>query len=225
MKYFDKVGSDITSNAQSIFDSFASVLPGVISAIIVILVGYFIAVTLKRVVTGLANKLKVNSLVSKTSIDEHLEDAGVKMNLAEFLGNVAKWIILIISLLVVVNIFDLDAIEGFIEKILGIFWKLIIALVVFGIAVYVARFTNSIAVAIAKYIKVKNTDLVATITSGVIYLTALLTILEIFEVNVIMDLITTIIQAAVYGIVIALGLAFGLGGQERAKEVIEKMKK
>ncbi|HIP21403.1 MAG TPA: hypothetical protein EYG72_00315 [Candidatus Pacebacteria bacterium] len=115
--------------------------------------------------------------------------------------------------------------EGFIEKILGTVGNIIVALFVFAITVYVARFTNTIAVAIAKYIDVKNTNLVAHITSGIIYLVGILMALQVLNEQVLTGLITNIIEALVYGVVIALGIAFGLGGQDKAKEYIDSLRK
>ena len=225
MDYINQISSDISANAQGIFDAFSGILPKLVSALIVVLIGYFLAIFLKKVVSSIAKKLKVDALVSETSLDEHLKEAGIKMNLSEFFGNVVKWIILIITLLVVVDIFNLTSVEGFIQKILGTVGNIIVALFVFAITVYVARFTNTIAVAIAKYIDVKNTNLVAHITSGIIYLVGILMALQVLNEQVLTGLITNIIEALVYGVVIALGIAFGLGGQDKAKEYIDNLRK
>jgi len=90
MDYINQISSDISANAQGIFDAFSGILPKLVSALIVVLIGYFLAIFLKKVVSSIAKKLKVDALVSETSLDEHLKEAGIKMNLSEFFGNVVK---------------------------------------------------------------------------------------------------------------------------------------
>lgn len=225
MEYLNNIGNGIAYSTESVFNSCVEYLPNIFAAIIVILIGYFMAIILEKMIIRVANTLKVNSLVSKTFIDKHLNEAGIKMKLSVFLGKIIKWIVLIIILLVVVNIFKLTSIELFINQLLVIVGRIITALIVFAITVYVARFTNAIAVAIAKYINVKNNNLIAQITSAVIYLVGILVILDILQIEVIKNLVTGIIQASVFGVVIAFSIAFGLGGRERAKNIIDNFKK
>ncbi len=225
MEYLNSIGNGIMSNGQEVYMALMNYLPKIITAIVIALVGYFIAKTLKKITISLSKKFKVDSLISKTNLDEELDDAGIKMKISSFLGDSVKWIVLIITLLIVVDIFKLSTVTDFLTNILGIIGNIIVALFIFAIAVYAARFAGAIAKAVAEYIDIKNTKLVSNLVKAIIYFFALFQILTVLNVEGVLNIIYTFVQAAFYGLALAMGIAFGFGGQEKAKEIIEKCKK
>jgi hypothetical protein len=120
---------------------------------------------------------------------------------------------------------SLSAVQVFLYEILSVIGRIIVALFVFAIAVYAARFTGAIAKAVASYIEIKNTKLVSDIVKGIIYFFALIQILIVLNVSGAVTIILSFLQAAFYGFALAMGIAFGLGGQDKAKEIVEKLKK
>jgi hypothetical protein len=90
MDYLNNIVDGVSTNGQVVYSAIVTYLPQFITAIVIALVGYFIAVTLKKITVKIAKKLKVDSIISKTNLDEQLEDAGVKMNISSFLGNAVK---------------------------------------------------------------------------------------------------------------------------------------
>ena len=207
------------------YNQLADIVPKLVSALIVILVGYFIAISLKKLIVKILRKLKINTWVSKTNLDEELQEAGIKMDLAEFFGNFAKWIVYIVVLLFVVDIFGLDKVNTFIENILDVIGNIILGLFIFIITVYVARFTETITGAVAKYIEFKNTELAKKIVAGIIYFIGLMFFIDTLNLEIFKEFIMTLITGITAGLSLAFGIAFGLGGQEKAKKVIEKLKK
>lgn len=225
MKKLNELGTGLLDSANGATAVFMGYLPKAITVIIAIIVGYIVAAVVKKIVVKIAKKLKLNELVSKTNTDEQLEKAGIKMDIPSFLGNLAKWIVILGTFMFITNSLQLTAVEVFLNNTLEVIGRIIIALVVFAVAVYAARFVEGIADSVSKYIKVSNSKLVGNIAAGIIYFMAVLVVLDVLQIEVIKNLVLDIVNSAVYGIVIALGIAFGLGGQEKAKEIIEKCKK
>ncbi len=219
------IKDQIMSNGHDVYNAIALYLPKFLVALVIALVGYFIAVTLDKWVVKIAKKLKLDSLISKTNLDEQLEDAGVKLKISKFLGTAVRWIILIITILIVADMYNLVVVQSFITGILGIIGKIIVALFVFAIAVYAARFAGSLGRAVAEYVEFGSPKLISDIIKGIIYFVAVIQILDILGAVQIIALIGSLIQAVFYGAALAVGLAFGLGGQEKAKDFIERVRK
>jgi hypothetical protein len=90
MDKINQFGNDILNNSQVVYGSIMAYLPKFLMAIIIGLTGYFIAVLLEKAVKKVSRKLKLDSLISKTNLDEQLAEAGVKMKISKFLGTSVK---------------------------------------------------------------------------------------------------------------------------------------
>ena len=223
MDYLNTIAGGISTNTHTVYNTIMAFLPKLVVAVVIALAGYFIAVVLKKITVQISKKLNLDSIISKTNLDEQLKEAGIKMNISKFLGESAKWIILIITLLFVTGMFDsLSVVKEFVSSILNVIGNIIVALFILVVAVYAARFAGAIASAVAKYVEIKNTNTVSIFVKVVIYLFAIITILDVIGGRAVSELIISIIEATVFGLALAVGIAFGFGGQERAKEIIDK---
>ena len=225
MDKLEVLKAGVVSTTQGVWNAIIDFLPKFIIAVIIALIGYFIAVTLEKVTIKIAKKLKLDSLLRKTNLDEQLDDAGVKMSVSRMLGIAVKWIVLIIMLLVVAGLFKLGAVQSFIINILGVIGNIIIALFIFAIAVYAGRFAGAIGKAVAEYVEFQNSRLVADIVKAIIYFIAFIQILGVLGATQAVGLVMGLVQAVFYGVALAVGIAFGLGGQEKAKHFIERLRK
>jgi len=226
MDTFNSIKDNVIANSNDVYQAIIAYLPTVLLATVVAVIGYVLARWARKLTLKISKTLKVDNLVKQLNLDDQLEDAGIKMKLSHLLANAVKWIVIIITLLVISGMFEsLSVIQDFINNVLAVIGRIIVALFIFAISVYAARFAGAIAKAVANYIDLKNTKFVADIVKVIIYFFALLQILKVLEVTEVRAVILLIVQAAVYGFALALGIAFGLGGQERAKEMLEKIKK
>jgi hypothetical protein len=110
--------------------------------------------------------------------------------------------------------------------VLGSVMNIIIAIIIFALAVFVARFVKKLTEGTASAMKVKTGNFMGNIAAGIVYFSALVTVLGLFEVTqVILQFVGIIVAGIITALALAFGLAFGLGGKERAAEIIEDMKK
>ena len=225
MDKIQMIKEGIVQNSHDVYTAIAGFLPKFVLAVVIALIGYAIAKTLEKATVKISKKLKLDSLLRRTNLDEQLDDAGVKMSVSRILGTAVKWVILIITLLIVASLFKLVVVQNFIVSILGIIGKIIVALFIFGIAVYAARFAGALGKAVAEYVEFKNSKLISDIVKAIIYFVAFLQILAVLGANQVVGLVMGLLQAVFYGVALAIGIAFGLGGQEKAREYIERLKR
>ncbi len=128
--------------------------------------------------------------------------------------------------IVSLNVLELTQVTEFMAAVLGSVMNIIIAIVIFVVAVFVARFVKKLAQGTAQAMKIKSDQFIGNIAAAVVYFSALVTILGLFEVTaVILQFVGIIVMGVVAALALAFGLAFGLGGKERAAEIIANMKK
>jgi len=215
--------STVTITAlQDAWQGFVNFTPYLILAIIVFIIGWFIALGIGRLIAEILIRLKFNKLFEKTGWREALEKAELKVNPSEFIGAICKWILVIVSLMLAADILGLDAFAIWLGKIVAWLPNLIVAIAIFVVAIIVADILEKIVKATVRKIEVKYADFLGTTTRWAVYIFAGFAILLQF------DIAETIINALIIGFVgmiaLALGLAFGLGGKEAAAELIEDLK-
>ena len=96
--------ANITLNAlQDTWRGIISYLPKLFGALIVFIIGWFIANFVGKIVSEVLKKIGLNQLFNKMGWKEALAKAELKVNPAEFIGGIFKWMIIIVFLSSVVG--------------------------------------------------------------------------------------------------------------------------
>jgi len=121
-----------------------SVLPSIFGALVLFLVGSLVARLVSKAITKFAEKMKVNSLAEKAEVNGFLETANITSTPAEILGKVTKWLILLITGLMVADHLNLRILSQEIGNLISYLPKLFLALIFFIIGTYIAGFVRDL---------------------------------------------------------------------------------
>jgi hypothetical protein len=203
--------------------AFLEFLPKFIGALIIFLIGWFLAVGIGKLITKVLNIIKLNQLFSKGGWDEAMEKAGIKADVSGFIGAVCKWVLVIVFLLAAVEVLGLGAFAGFLSEVIAWLPNVIIAVIILVVAVIIADITEKIVKASVQKVKVGFANMAGAIVKWSIYVFAVLAIL--LQLGITPYLIQLLLTGLVAMLALAAGLAFGLGGKDAASEAIDAMKK
>lgn len=206
----------------NLWKGFLTFIPTLLAAIIVFIIGWFIAEAIGKIVARILKVLKLNQIFERANWKEALEAAEIKMNISEFIGGICKWILIIVFLSISVEILGLIEFASLLNKLIGWLPNLIIAVAIFVVAVIVADILNRLIRASVKKIGVKYGGFLGAIVRWAIYIFAGLAIL--LQLGVTPVIIESIVMGFVGMIALAFGLAFGLGGKDAAAKLIEDLK-
>lgn len=221
---------NITAELINTFQSFGSVIGPfffkIALAAVLVIIGWVAGKMLKTFIRKIVRKTDLDGLLRKMEFEDLMVKMGYKLNSGRFLGDVARWVLFLGFFIVALNILGLNQVTGFMAAVLGSVMNIIIAIIIFVVAVFVARFVKKLAQGTASAMKIKADEFIGSIAAAVVYFSALVTILGLFEVTqVILQFVGLIVMAVLAGLALAFGLAFGLGGRDRAAEIIANMKK
>ncbi len=214
--------SEYLEPLETFWESFLSFLPSLFGAILVFIIGWFFAVGVGKLVAGILTKLKFNSFFESESWTNAMEKADMELDVSQFIGAVVKWILIIVVLWISVDILGFSQFAEIMEEIVAYLPNVIVAALIFVVAVMVADFLSKIMVAATEKADFVHTGLAGAIVKWGIWLFAIFAIL--IQLGIASELLVTLFEGLVYMIAIAGGLAFGLGGKDAAKEMISKMK-
>ncbi len=207
---------------QKLWQGFINFLPELIGALVVFVVGWFIAVWLGKLVSEILKRIRVDYLFEKTQWDEALEKADFKMKISDFIGGIVKWILIVVFLLAAVEILELSAFAGFLRAIVAWLPNLVVAVAIFVVAVIAADFADKLVKAVVGKMGVGYAKFSGAIVKWAIWIFAILAILS--QLGVASDIVQILVSGFVALIVLSASIAFGLGGKDAARDILEGLR-
>lgn len=210
---------------QPFLQTFIAFLANLLLAVIVFLIGYLISVGIGKLITEILKSVKFNKLFEKEGWRKALQRANIDVNPSEFFGAIFKWVFVIVSLLVAVDILKLTSFAGFLTQVLNYLPNVIVAVLVFVVAIIISDIVEKIVRATVERLRVGYGYIAASIVKWAIWIFVFFLILD--QLLPTSLLVKTLYSSIVYGIVgalaLGLGLAIGLGGKDVAGKVIADM--
>lgn len=208
----------------NLWNGFMSFIPNLIGAVVIFIFGWFVALVIGKLIAEILTRIKLDQAFERAGWKAALEKAEMKVNPSEFIGAIAKWILVIVFLLVAVEILGLVEFAGFLKDILGYLPNVIVAVLILVVAVIVVDIVEKIVRAAVESIKVGYGHLVSAIIKWSIWIFAILAILQQLKFEA-AGWIFDLIKIVFVGIVAMAAIAFGLGGKEVAAEILQDLKK
>jgi len=204
-----------------LWGGFLNFLPNLIGAIIVFVIGWFIAIGVGKLVTEILKKLRFNRIFERGVWKDALAKAEFKIDAAGFIGAIIKWIFVIVFLMAAVEILGLKEFAGLLKQVLAYLPNVVVASFIFVVAVILADILEKVVRASVESIRVGYGQLIGMIVKWSIWIFAISIILVQLGVGVV--LVQTLFTGLVAVIVISAGLAFGLGGKEIATDILKDL--
>ncbi len=219
-----------TEWVNTLNSSFHDVGPGVaifvlklLLAVVIFLIGWFIASLLGKVVAQIIRSIKVDHALRTVQVDQFLKRAGFNLDSGAFLGGLIEWFVIIIFLLASFDVLGLSQVNTFLQQVVLFYLpQVIVAALIILVAAVIAEAMQKVVSGAAAAGGIKSANFAGTITHWAIWIFGVMTAL--FQLGVAAAFIQTLFTGIVVAIAIALGLSFGLGGQEAAARCIEKVR-
>ncbi|MFH1187180.1 MAG: hypothetical protein V1697_03355 [Candidatus Levyibacteriota bacterium] len=213
------VGDTLTTSLNNALIGVVNFIPTFIAGLIILLIGIIIASILKQVVVGVLKALKIDTFLRKYGVPELKEE----FNWTNILGELVRWFIIVVFLIPTADVWGLPRITTILNEFLVYIPNVFVAAVVALIGFVFARLAHDVILVSAKNIDPKTASTIATVAKWAISIFVILIVLS--QLGVAADLIRILFTGLVAMLAIAGGIAFGLGGQNAAKETIENVKK
>lgn len=215
-------GEVFSQSLIGLWYGFINFVPGLLGAIILFIIGWFVGNVVGKAIGQLVALLKVDKLFESAGASAFMTRSGMKLSVSGFIGGLVKWFVIIVFLMASLQIVGLTQVNDFLrEAVLYYLPKVIIAALVLVIATILADAMRKLVKASAQAANIRSANMLASITSYAIWLFAL--IIALSELGIATAFMQILFTGLIAALAIALGLAFGLGGKEAAARAIEKV--
>jgi len=208
---------------QGLWQGFLEFIPTLIGAIVIFIVGWFIAIFVGQIVTKLLDLLRVNQLFAKSQWDEALAKAGIKANVTGFIGAVIKWVLVLVFLSSSAKILNLPEFTDFLSGVIEYLPNVVIAALIFVATVIVADIIEKAVRVTTERVKVGYGEVISATVKWSIWVFSIMAIL--YQLGVARPFMETLFTGIIGMMVIAVGISFGLGGKDVASGILQDLKK
>ncbi|MFA7201432.1 MAG: hypothetical protein WC099_00265 [Candidatus Paceibacterota bacterium] len=200
----------------------ASFIPSLIAAIIVLLVGLFIASLFRLVVERFISAIKLDAALKRMGIAEFAQRGGFSLNSGVFIGGIVYWFFVIVLVLAASDILGLWGLSSFLSQVLLFLPNIIVAAFIVLIAVIAGNFLRSLVRGSVKGAKLHAAHFLGTLVWWVTVIFGILA--SLLQLGVATQIVESIIMGAIAMISLAGGIAFGLGGKDYAADLLKKLR-
>lgn len=219
--------TDISSILQASFIEiwlrFISWVPNVIAAIVVFLIIVFIAKALGKLASKVLEKAYLDKAAETTGIKSVLERIGFKLKLSTTIGWMVKWFLYAVALVAAADILQLSQISEFLRSIVLYIPNVIIAVVILIVGTLISNFVQTLVKETALAAKIEIAQFLSDVSRWAIIVFTVMA--AMIQLNVATELTQILFMGFVFMISLAGGIAFGLGGKDKAQEIIDKLSK
>lgn len=200
----------------------AGFLPNLFIGVILIIIGVLIAAFLRSIVSRLSKLLKMDRLSEKIGLTQMLQKSGIKEPVSWLVGNALYWVVLISFVIMGLDALKIPAVENLLSE----FWlyvpNVVAAVIILAAGYLLGNFLGRAALIAAVNAGIALSGLIGKFVKFTVFIMATTMALELLGIGE--DTVLIAFAIVFGGVVLALSIAFGLGGQNAAKDYIEKMR-
>ena len=213
---------DVNMLLESIRESLRQIgafLPRLLLAIVILIIGWLVAKAVRFAIVKALRTINFNVVTEKAGIDHFLKQGGADIDTVRVLGSLSYWLVILAALMIASNSLDLAYVTDLIGRVVLFVPKVMVAVVILVFGVYFARFVGAALTTYLRNIGVGEAGLVGRLALYAIVVFVIMIALDQMGLG---DIIRQAFLIIVAAIALGLALAFGLGGQKRAAELIER---
>lgn len=208
------------SSMVDFYQSFIS--ERMVYAAFIFIVGLIFAIELSKFTKKIFQKIGIDKTLEKIGVKNFFKKGGVEFSISDLAAWIVKWFILLFALMSAVDILSLPQASNFLSVVLGYLPNLFGALIILTIGLIVSQLVYEAVEGGAKATGIRIYHLAAVAFKWMIIIITFLVVLEQVEIKT--EILKIFASGFALMFAIAGGLAFGLGGQYHAKELIDEFK-
>ncbi|HOW17156.1 MAG TPA: hypothetical protein PK443_05525 [bacterium] len=200
-------------------------LPGILAAIIVLILGLLLAKFLGRLTTKLIAVSRLDLLLEKTINMDRLKEKGVELKASIILGWAVKWFFIIVTFIAVADILGLHQLTNFFRMVAMYIPNVIIAILILLAGFILGDGLKNLVIKSVEVSSISKSiaEMLGKVSRIAVIVFAVMASLN--QLGIASDLIRILFTGFVAMLTIAGGLAIGLGAKDHIREWLDKIRK
>lgn len=212
---FIRVTTDSLNNLSS---ALGSILPNLIAAIVIFLIGLIVAAILVRIWSEVTKVINLERSLGAIDAYQNLVKTNKSLSITEIVSGLVWWTIVLVFAIAALKALDLQEVDSSFALFFDYLPRLISGALILVIGSVFAWYSASLVSALGTLAKLAAASMISKLVSLAVMVFSLLAALSAFGVNG--EMLKLIVQVTI----VATGLAFALGGRDAASDQIKKIR-
>ncbi len=213
----------LSMSFMNLFAGIVAFIPNLVVAVVIFVIGWIVGSLLGKVVMQIVASIRVDQALRAAGVEKVMERTGFPLNTGAFLGMLVKWFFIVVFLVAALDVLGLTQVTIFLRAVvLGYLPSVIVAVLILLVAAVVADAAQRVVAGAARAAHLRTANLLGSVARWAIWVFAILAALA--QLQVATAFVQTLFTGVVVALALALGLAFGLGGQAAAADYLKRMR-
>ena len=212
------LGTALMTSAAAALAVLLAGIPHVIAFLLVLVIGWIVASAVAGLVSRVLHAVRFDDLGKRSGITDFAAKSGMRMSPSQLVGGLAKWFIRLIALVVAFDALGVPAVSDVLRSLVLFIPNVVVALIVLVLGGIAARALGGLVRGAVGQTGMGNAEMLALIAQGAVWAFAI--IIAVNQIGVASVLVNTLFAAIMFGLALAFGLSFGLGGRDTAAKIV-----
>ncbi len=210
---------DIFAESLRVFgEKFTETIPGILGAVIVILIAWLLA----RMVSGgferLLRTVKFDAFAERLKLTGFLQQAGIQLAPSTIIGRFIYWIFVLLIIASAAETLNWTAVSYQIQRFLEYLPNLITGILIFGIGAYMASLVRDFVRSATGSLGISTGRILSSVIYYVLFIMVILTALEQAKVDT--RLLSTNLLMFIGAILLAASISYGFASREVLSNIL-----
>lgn len=197
---------------REVLGKFASAIPNIVGAFIVILIGWIVSKLVAKGLQKVFESLRIDQLGEKINQTDFALKANLKIKLSRVLSKLVYYVLLLIFIMAATDVLGMPVVSEMVSDLIAYLPRLLSALVLFVLGIYLAEFVKNIVLAACNTLGIPSAKIIANFVFYLIFLT--LTISALAQASIETDLITSNLTVILGGVILAFAIGYGFASKD-----------
>lgn len=212
---------------QPIWSSLIGFLPKFFGALIIFIVGLLVAHWARKIIERILETVRFQEAAKKIGAEAFWKKAEINLTTTQIIGAFVKWFIVLVFFIAAVDILGLTTVSKVLTGFLAYIPNIVSAALIFAAGFFVANLVEGLVKGALATVDHEASRFVGRLSRWTVLVIAFFT--AISELKIAQGLVETFFTGLTWIIVLAIGLAIGLGAKDLVAKILgdwyDKLKK
>jgi hypothetical protein len=205
---------------NELFTKFRDFLPNFLAMLVILVIGIFLALIVKRFLVKFLSAVNFDTWSDRMGFTKIMRKGDLWSKPSSILGAIVFWVLIIVTLMSSLNALQISAIDNLVGQFFSYVPRILSAAVILIVGYLITGFVSRATLIAAANSGFHYARILAKATHTLLIVLILAMVME--QLHIAPSIVLAAFSIIFGGIVIALSIAFGVGGIDAARRMIEK---